>query len=743
MTLLADIQTATAQYVAAVDAATAEVAADVAALTADTASADAVITGPSGGPDSLVDVGPRTLKTLARVLFEVENSRGWVMRGPWDSGTTYSALDVVGHDDVVWISLADTNLNHEPIELSAWWMKLFAFVPDVAILKLSDFGAVWDGVTDDSAAFQAALDSAKILGGSVVRMPPGAGYVASTLDVDGLTNCTIEGGGKFSTTIINGIAAGTAGLFEGSSGSALTFRDFGIEGQWDSVQGMNNVYPFLVSGVTGLEFLNLYIRKTTAMSISPRTCNRVKVHNCTIVESAIDGISLYSCAQIDVQHNLIYHCGDDGISFGTEVGVTGPELLVADIVSNNNLIDCQGIRASSVRRCVIANNILRDVHGHGIMVSLYPGASPQHSVVVQGNVVNNVINPFLVDGVSQDSSFYITVQAFAQTGSGSALPGLPASGTGVFVDLYDNLDNNSIAGTVPQSGDHWLVITGNICTRTTVPGTVYSDKGIGEMFRSGGYMDPTLTSQIATGGSGISFASSIRDVLVANNVINGMNSMIGFFGSSTDVLNNVLVRGNVFTDWGSVYSPFAAVTVIGGIVHANITFDGNLFDGDPYHAHSGRNADGSWDNGTAFPVFYSTTAKGLDIRNNTFRNVYQVRDLSNIPHELNNRIDCQPAAAGWNASNKGVGFIDEDCERAYHVIMDCTPSSATYGQVLNFPLRDAQSIPTTGIYVKGRFVRNMQPAIAGGKVLLGWVRLTTGSGHVLDTDWARAYAATS
>lgn len=56
---------------------------------------------------------------------------------------------------------------------------------------------------------------------------------------------------------------------------------------------------------------------------------------------------------------------------------------------------------------------------------------------------------------------------------------------------------------------------------------------------------------------------------------------------------------------------------------------------------------------------------------------------------------------------------------------------------------DASAKPTSGSYTVGDFVWNKAPSISGGKVLLGWSRLTTGSAHVLDTDWAACYATNS
>lgn len=49
------------------------------------------------------------------------------------------------------------------------------------------------------------------------------------------------------------------------------------------------------------------------------------------------------------------------------------------------------------------------------------------------------------------------------------------------------------------------------------------------------------------------------------------------------------------------------------------------------------------------------------------------------------------------------------------------------------------AMPTTGTYAIGSFVYNTSPTVSGGKTLLGWQRLTTGSGHVLNTDWSPCY----
>lgn len=68
----------------------------------------------------------------------------------------------------------------------------------------------------------------------------------------------------------------------------------------------------------------------------------------------------------------------------------------------------------------------------------------------------------------------------------------------------------------------------------------------------------------------------------------------------------------------------------------------------------------------------------------------------------------------------------------------------TGGQTTRFHLQrsyqDRSSIPTSGSYEKGDYIRNINPSVLGTTgsqyFVKGWIRLTTGSNHVLNTDWA-------
>ena len=65
---------------------------------------------------------------------------------------------------------------------------------------------------------------------------------------------------------------------------------------------------------------------------------------------------------------------------------------------------------------------------------------------------------------------------------------------------------------------------------------------------------------------------------------------------------------------------------------------------------------------------------------------------------------------------------------------------------INAVTNAATSVPTTGSWAQGDFVRNSTPSEAGTAgskyVVTGWLRLTSGSNNVLNTDWVSVRALT-
>lgn len=88
----------------------------------------------------------------------------------------------------------------------------------------------------------------------------------------------------------------------------------------------------------------------------------------------------------------------------------------------------------------------------------------------------------------------------------------------------------------------------------------------------------------------------------------------------------------------------------------------------------------------------------------------------------------------YTANNAGVSC---DCANP-QVVGACNFNSYGGNPIRRVNLR-SNGTPSSGRYIAGEFVWNNAPAIDGSSMsILGFVRLTTGSNHVVGTDWARA-----
>lgn len=86
-------------------------------------------------------------------------------------------------------------------------------------VSVKDFGAVGDGLTDDTAAIQKAIARVKALGGGVVYFPPGIYLISAALALASATGVSLKGSGaltsviKATSTSINALAFTTCSGF--------------------------------------------------------------------------------------------------------------------------------------------------------------------------------------------------------------------------------------------------------------------------------------------------------------------------------------------------------------------------------------------------------------------------------------------------------------------------------------------------------------------------------------------------
>lgn len=254
---------------------------------------------------------------------------------------------------------------------------------DGASVNITDFGAVGNGSTDDTAAIQAAIDS--LSSGGSVYFPPGV-YNVTGIRIDGTsanrTNITLYGDGPAST--LQMAAGNTSNVVKSLSGSGFHIRDLKIQGA-------------LGRGVTPL-------RAPTKGFWTPSTAY---LAGDTVEVSSTDTQTTTVAAS-----NLVYSCLSNYTSSATFAAdkatywvlTTDPNFNTVDIsYGTRNGIYLSGATNSSVENCTIVDCVYA-----GINVGTGPvqagNATPGSSYIrVEGNYIDNCDN-----GVAGGEQTYVT-----------------------------------------------------------------------------------------------------------------------------------------------------------------------------------------------------------------------------------------------------------------------------------------------------------------------------------------------
>lgn len=136
------------------------------------------------------------------------------------------------------------------------------------IFNIKDYGAKLNGITDDLAAYQAAIDAAEAAGGGTVWHPPGTALTSSGL-VNDSGRVVINGAG--------GLFDGSRILYTGTTGDVITFT--GVQHS-----GIKDIYIRYASKPTagnGIVFDSSCFRCFADHNMIERGYNGIKVDGCT------------------------------------------------------------------------------------------------------------------------------------------------------------------------------------------------------------------------------------------------------------------------------------------------------------------------------------------------------------------------------------------------------------------------------------------------------------------------------
>src|SRR4051812_14221649 len=230
---------------------------------------------------------------------------------------------------VQWVYLTEDTLSPNPWDsLSTYLEQLFAILSDRSVLNVRDFGAVGDGVVDDTAAFLAAFAAGRLQPwGAHIHADVGKYNLASmsaTICLRVFSGLTFSGDGYNNTTLIWNDDDGFV-LFRGAASGRPTdviLEDFAIRGTQDT-RG-NNVgsgsYPILITSCDNLHIRRLLIEKSRVFGMAIRSTKNVTVDGCVIRLCGRDGINVAGATRYTIINNTIYNIDDDGIAAHTDTG---------------------------------------------------------------------------------------------------------------------------------------------------------------------------------------------------------------------------------------------------------------------------------------------------------------------------------------------------------------------------------------------------------------------------------------
>jgi hypothetical protein len=356
----------------------------------------------------------------------------------------------------------------------------FSMIDNVPI-SIRDYGAVGDGITDDTAAIQAAMTAAT---GGALYIAPAETYYKVTSAINGVSNIAIFG-------------SGTAGTIRNTSGGTAT--DF-------------NIFQF--TDCSNIEIRNVALYGANKAITSP-----------TQNGDGGGGIALLNCSNFMLLNNNIQYMTNCGIFIGAQTAKTSQNgQILGNFLNNNGIASTAGanyLTSASV-------DILMQTQGTGIITKILA----ESNICISPNIVGIGVSLYPdPTAIGQAYDLTITGNEIANKAKhGIMFYGGENDPNAVFSSIAsnNNIRDCGWIGIYLLFATQDMVVTGNKITNvcTNVPNISLMYAGIG------GYSSQSYYSDSLGRGAGL---------VIANNSISGFN---GWSGIRLTGYNHVVIEGN-------------------------------------------------------------------------------------------------------------------------------------------------------------------------------------------------------
>lgn len=684
-------------------------------------------------------------------------------------------------------------------------------VPDGATLNVRAFGAVADGHydagylgtggyagTDNTAAFQAAIDAASAVKGTVY-VPAGpytffrqAGHFTHCISMPSWVNVVGEPGADLlidedPTEKLRGNKDGW--LFAHTSLSShwddrefCSFEGVTFRGLWSYHKtGNHKMGPVLPRNCSNVLFYKCQFYDINSPAVLGELNGSFYAISCDLERIAGSGLHSRGTRDYRIIGCNFRHMGDDPIdchSNSKYPGVNDRPVRYSQIALGNTLEDTGGITMIGAHHCVVTNNTVQRCRDGIVVQGLgqAEGENAQTHLVIANNVVSDSLMEWDYENGDWASSIEVNYRHIAiggctfSQGTTGAYPGFYDSGSATVVApegspgstpswgymwANNTVDNSWGTGSNSSFGSQNIIVANNVVGNTLPNDVNYTDWGFGQMFTMSGWLDPPITSG-ARAKSGVCIVSDLWNALIVGNAFSGLINGLYFYeirnSTNRDTqFRNISITNNNFTDVRQCITSSRR-----GRNSKRKSWDiaiaGNRFDCDPYIKDKSRkHVSGTWiatKSRRDIPCGVNLNGiSGVRVERNTFSNCYTpvVPDWGSAAAvaqymPVDNVLQCDPAGLNYWADNRGIADLPAAGVGWRYEIWNCDPTSPDFRKFINFCVLQSRSMPTSGTYVHGHYVHRDSPVVSDGRLLMGWMRLTTGDRHVLGTDWAEVFA---
>jgi Pectate lyase superfamily protein len=498
-------------------------------------------------------------------------------------GLIYTVESIVGGDDALRADLANTSNAARGDALIGVQLAGISTVPrtqhakNAEVISVKDYGAVGDGITDDTAAITAALTAVHLLPtGGELYFPAGIYGVTTVVYAwptagDNVT-VNIRGAGQ-RATVIKKLGSSTTPVFNFSSTPALNngvyseFANFCIQG--------NNLCP----GIQVTQFARWVTRN-------------LLVTDCTVGMDAVGTLICDFYSQILQENQIGFRCRQSGGIYPNLISFWGGGLFV-NSTTGADIGEAQNVAFNATD--IEINGTAANPATAGVIIRSTCGLVGEHSTIsfngawVEGNLGNGGI-------VVENATFLSLVLRdvpFNQNEAGRSLT------CGSIRSLYIENCCNNVSGSFYEIG---------ACQNTVIRGGsantvndssinfIYEGVQIGGVsvpYRSGGSLKPTYTRNAGVSNSGLGNVASTSGVAL---------SLITASGPVPRLYEVFVCLGGLganYTATGRFVWDAANLVRTGGDNAANMTLTA-----------SGANIQATQTSGSAQTIFYAVNITG-------------------------------------------------------------------------------------------------------------------------------------